>query len=84
MYRFLRTDMSQMNRDYIGGPESRADGSAMPGLAELTGLCPTVVANAAYDERRAVELLADTVRQARGEPADAEARFLSHTTGGNP
>jgi acetyl esterase len=39
--------------NYLGGPLSSADGYAMPALAVLEGLCPTVVINAEYDELRA-------------------------------
>jgi acetyl esterase/lipase len=39
--------------NYLGGPLSRADGYAMPALAVLEGLCPTLVINAEYDRLRA-------------------------------
>jgi acetyl esterase len=39
--------------NYLGGPISSADGYAMPALAVLDGLCPTVVINAEYDGLRA-------------------------------
>jgi len=39
--------------NYLGGPISSADGYAMPALALLEGLCPTVVINAEYDGLRA-------------------------------
>jgi acetyl esterase/lipase len=39
--------------NYLGGPISSADGYAMPALAVLEGLCPTVVINAEYDGLRA-------------------------------
>jgi acetyl esterase/lipase len=42
-----------MHRNYLGGPETSADGYAMPGLAVLEGLCPTLVVNAEYDDLRA-------------------------------
>lgn len=50
--RFLPDDRRDITRNYLGGPESRADGYAMPALADLTGLCPTVLLNAEYDDLR--------------------------------
>ena len=46
-----RDDFLALN--YLGGPLSSADGYAMPGLAQLDGLCPTLVVNAEYDRLRA-------------------------------
>jgi acetyl esterase len=46
-----RDDFVTVN--YLGGPVSSADGYAMPGLAQLEGLCPTLVVNAEYDRLRA-------------------------------
>jgi acetyl esterase/lipase len=46
-----RDDFVALN--YLGGPLSSADGYAMPGLAQLDGLCPTLVVNAEYDRLRA-------------------------------
>jgi acetyl esterase/lipase len=46
-----RDDVVTLN--YLGGPLSSADGYAMPGLAQLDGLCPTLVINAEYDRLRA-------------------------------
>jgi acetyl esterase/lipase len=42
-----------LTHNYLGGPLSAADGYAMPGLAVLDGLCPTVLLNAEYDNLRA-------------------------------
>jgi acetyl esterase len=46
-----RDDFLTVN--YLGGPLSSADGYAMPALAQLEGLCPTLVINAEYDRLRA-------------------------------
>jgi acetyl esterase/lipase len=46
-----RDDFVTLN--YLGGALSSADGYAMPGLAQLEGLCPTLVINAEYDRLRA-------------------------------
>ena len=53
LLRFLPDDVAQMHRNYLGGPETGADGYAMPGLAMLEGLGPTLVVNAEYDDLRA-------------------------------
>ncbi len=45
-----RDDFLTVN--YLGGSLSSADGYAMPGLAQLEGLCPTLVVNAEYDRLR--------------------------------
>jgi acetyl esterase/lipase len=53
LLRFLPEDVAGMVGTYVGGPECRADGYAMPGLGDLEGLCETVVVNAEYDDLRA-------------------------------
>src|SRR3954449_13390091 len=46
-------DTSWVTVNYLGGPLTTADGYAMPALAVLDGLCPTVLVNAQYDNLRA-------------------------------
>ena len=53
LLRFLPDDVAEMHRNFLGGAESSADGYAMPGIAVLDGLCPTVVVNAECDDLRA-------------------------------
>ncbi len=42
-----------INKNYLGGPIETADGYAFPALADVTGLCPTLLINAEYDDLRA-------------------------------
>ena len=53
LLRFLPADRTFITRNYLGGPESAADGYAMPANAVLDGLCPVVLLNAEYDDLRA-------------------------------
>lgn len=53
LLRFLPKDTEFITTNYLGGPLSTADGYAMPALAVLEGLCPTLVLNAEYDDLRA-------------------------------
>jgi acetyl esterase/lipase len=50
--RFLPSDIEGMTINYLGGHPGMADGYAMPGLAVLDGLCPTLLLNAEYDDLR--------------------------------
>jgi acetyl esterase/lipase len=52
LLRFLPEDRTFITRNYLGGPESRADGYAMPANAVLEGLCPVLLLNAEYDDLR--------------------------------
>ncbi|GAB3150430.1 alpha/beta hydrolase [Amycolatopsis stemonae] len=49
---FPPAEVRATTENYLGGPVSRADGYAMPGLAMLEGLCPTLVLTAEYDDLR--------------------------------
>ncbi|MGY1737539.1 alpha/beta hydrolase [Geodermatophilus sp. SYSU D00684] len=53
LLRFLPEDRASITRNYLGGPESRADGYAMPANAVLDGLCPVLLLNSEYDDLRA-------------------------------
>ncbi|MEI4271223.1 alpha/beta hydrolase [Klenkia sp. LSe6-5] len=53
MLRFPPEARVSITRNYLGGPESRADGYAMPSGAVLTGLCPVLALTAEYDDLRA-------------------------------
>ena len=50
--RFRPGFVADIDANYIGGPASAIPGYAMPALADLTGLCPTLVVNAEYDDLR--------------------------------
>jgi acetyl esterase/lipase len=52
LLRFLPEDRAFITRNYLGGPESTADGYAMPANAVLDGLCPVLLLNAEYDDLR--------------------------------
>jgi acetyl esterase/lipase len=51
--RFRPGFTADINANYIGAPASAIPGYAMPALADLAGLCPTLVVNAEYDDLRA-------------------------------
>ena len=53
LLRFLPQDRRGITQNYLGGPESGADGYAMPGNAVLQGLCPVLLLNSEYDDLRA-------------------------------
>jgi acetyl esterase/lipase len=51
--RFPPGEVEAMTANYLGGPHSQADGYAMPGLADLEGLCEVTLIHAEYDALRA-------------------------------
>ncbi|KJK12391.1 hypothetical protein UB45_09060 [Terrabacter sp. 28] len=52
LLRFLPEDRRGITENYLGGPESRADGYAMPANGVLDGLCPVLLLNSEYDDLR--------------------------------
>ncbi len=52
MLQFRPSDIERITINYLGGPPSTADGYAMPALAVLDGLGPTLLLNAEYDDLR--------------------------------
>ncbi|PWW25008.1 alpha/beta hydrolase family protein [Geodermatophilus normandii] len=53
LLRFLPEDRRSITTNYLGGPESTADGYAMPANAVLEGLCPVLLLDSEYDDLRA-------------------------------
>jgi acetyl esterase/lipase len=49
---FPPEEVRTITEDFLGGPVGCADGYAMPGLAVLEGLCPTLLLTAEYDDLR--------------------------------
>ena len=50
--RFTPEATAGINANYLGGPPSLADGYSFPALADVTGLCPTLLVVAEYDDLR--------------------------------
>ncbi len=50
--RMSAEETAGITRNYIGRPLEECDGYAMPGLADLAGLCPSLVITAEYDDLR--------------------------------
>jgi acetyl esterase/lipase len=77
--RFLPSDRAAITANYLGGPDSRADGYAMPGIAVLDGLCPTVLLNAEYDDLRpSAEAFAASLAVAGVDVRQVLARGMLH------
>ena len=53
LLRMTPADAMHLHTNYLGGPPSSANGYAMPGIAVVDGLCPTLILNAEYDDLRA-------------------------------
>ena len=65
--------------NYLGGPVSRADGYAMPGLAALEGLCPTLLLTAEYDDLRGSgEVFVGQLAQAGVDVRYVQVRSMLH------
>jgi acetyl esterase len=79
LLRFTPTDRANITTNYLGGPESRADGYAMPANAVLADLCPTVLLNAEYDDLRpSAEAFAASLALAGVDVRQVLARGLLH------
>ena len=50
--RFTPEATAGINANYLGGPPSLADGYSFPALADVTGLCQTLLVVAEYDDLR--------------------------------
>ena len=50
--RFADEEVAGIVANYVGGPPESADGYAMPAVADLAGLCRTVMVDAEYDDLR--------------------------------
>lgn len=57
LLRFTADQTAGITSNYVGGPVETADGYAMPALADLAGLCPTLMLDAEYDDLRSSEEL---------------------------
>jgi acetyl esterase len=55
LLRFTDEQTAGIAANYLGGPPESADGYAMPALADLVGLCPTLLIDAEYDDLRRSE-----------------------------
>ena len=65
LLRFTPEGTAGITAAYLGGPAESADGYAMPILADLHGLCPTLLIDAEYDDlRRSADLFAEALAQA--------------------
>lgn len=79
LLRFLPEVRRGITENYLGGPESRADGYAMPANAVLEGLCPVLLLNAEYDDLRAsAEAFAGQLAVAGVDVRQVLARGMLH------
>jgi acetyl esterase/lipase len=79
LLRFLPEVRRGITENYLGGPESRADGYAMPGNAVLEQLCPVLMLNSEYDDLRAsAEVFAGQLAVAGVDVRQVLARGMLH------
>jgi acetyl esterase/lipase len=79
LLRFLPEVRRGITENYLGGPESLADGYAMPGNAVLEGLCPVLLLNSEYDDLRAsAEVFAGQLAVAGVDVRQVLARGMLH------
>jgi acetyl esterase/lipase len=79
LLRFLPEVRRGITENYLGGPESRADGYAMPAHAVLEGLCPVLLLNSEYDDLRAsAEVFAGQLAVAGVDVRQVLARGMLH------
>jgi acetyl esterase/lipase len=79
LLRFLPHVRRGITENYLGGPESRADGYAMPANAVLEGLCPVLLLNSEYDDLRAsAEVFAGQLAVAGVDVRQVLARGMLH------
>ena len=80
LLRFLPDDVAEMHRNYLGGAGEQRRRYAMPGIAVLDGLCPTVVVNAECDDLRASgEAFAASAAQAGVDVRQVMAPGMLHS-----
>jgi acetyl esterase/lipase len=79
MLQFRPSDIERVTINYLGGPPSTADGYAMPALAVLDGLGPTLLLNAEYDDLRSSgEAFAAALALAGVDVRQVTARGMLH------
>jgi len=79
LLRFLPDVRRGITENYLGGPESRADGYAMPANAVREGLCPVLLLNSEYDDLRAsAEVFAGQLAVAGVDVRQVLARGMLH------
>jgi acetyl esterase/lipase len=79
LLRFFPEVRRGITENYLGGPESKADGYAMPANAVLEGLCPVLLLNSEYDDLRAsAEVFAGQLAVAGVDVRQVLARGMLH------
>jgi acetyl esterase/lipase len=75
--RFTPQGTAGINANYLGG--QAADGYSFPALADLTGVAPTLVVTAEYDDLRTTgEAFAELLREAGGDVRLVQADGMLH------